>query len=166
MLKKIYGQNGQTLIEALVALGASVLVISAITVAVVAALNNTEYSKNQNMATQYAQQGMETIRQISDSNWTLFSSYNSGSFCLDQNSTVLSPIDQSSLNCGQNFGIYSRQVDIVKNDSSNTRCQGSVLVAVTVFWGDGKCTDSNKPLCHNVSLSSCFAENKSSQLAP
>lgn len=162
MFRKYINQHGQTLIEALVALGASVLVISAITIAVVSALNNVQYAKNQNLATQYAQEGMETVRQISQSDWTLFSSYNSGSYCLNQRAKTLT---SSTGTCGQNVGIYSRGVNIVKDNPSITNCQNNVFVTVNVSWSDGKCEASN-PMCHNVILKSCFPNNINSLTAP
>ncbi|MBI3069818.1 MAG: hypothetical protein HYY87_00750, partial [Candidatus Levybacteria bacterium] len=55
-------QKGQTLIEVLLALGTAVVVLSATVVAVLSALNNAQFSKNQSLATQYAQEGMEVMR--------------------------------------------------------------------------------------------------------
>ena len=79
------GEKGQTIIEVLVALGASVAIIAAVTIAVTSALSNSLYNKNQNLATQYAQQGMEIMRQMRDSDWSSFSalSGNPAQYCLD-----------------------------------------------------------------------------------
>lgn len=108
-------QDGQTLIEVLLALGTAVVVLSATVVAVLSALNNAQFSKNQNIATQYAQEGMEVMRKMRNSNWTLFSSY-SGQYCLDQNSTQLLGRNLTTQGCnGQNVGIFAREVDVEKD---------------------------------------------------
>lgn len=172
-LKKPEKQNGQTLIEALVALGVAVLVLSAITVAVISALNNVQYTKNQNQATQYAQEALEIMRQISQSSWGTFSGYNAGRYCLAQGDTTPcllgSSIGSCSQNpsgsfCGQNYGIFVREVDIAQ--SSQASCSnGSVGITVIVSWSDGKCS-SNSPYCHNVTLNSCLSNHNSNVVAP
>lgn len=160
-------QNGQTLIEVLLALGTAVVVLSATVVAVLAALNNAQFSKNQNIATQYAQQGMEVMRNMRNSNWTLFSGYGGASgvtvsYCLDQNSTELSGRNRTIQGCaggsstnGQNVGIFARRVDIEKDSSL---CGGSNQTKVTILvsWASNKCTDSSNLYCHSVKLVSCL----------
>lgn len=154
-------QKGQTLIEALVALGAAVLVLSAITVAVISALNNTQYTKNQNQATQYAQQGIEVMRQISQSSWGYFSSLNKKNYCLADGSSTL--VEAPAEGCGQNIGIFVREVDVVQNDSHS--CSGNELITVIVSWSDSKC-DSSSPYCHNVKFNSCLSNQNSQVVAP
>lgn len=159
----ILKEKGQTLIEILVAMGTAVVIISAITVAVISSLYNAQYSKNQNLASQYAQQGMEIMRKIRDSGWNDF--YNlSGSYCLGMDQTTLTEIDIKSPiypGCasggnsnGQNVDKFAREVDIGENLSS---CKN---VSVTVFWSDSKCTstDVDKVFCHSVKLVSCFSD--------
>ena len=148
-----YKQKGQSLIEALVALGAAVLVVSAITISVITALNNVQYTKNQNLAAQYAQQAMEIMRQTSSSNWTLFSSYPTGTYCLDEGTSLLRAADPATSFCGQNYGIFVREVDIKPNA---TKCVGGILTIVIVSWSDSKCTDTSNTYCHSVELDSCF----------
>jgi type II secretory pathway pseudopilin PulG len=154
-------EKGQTLIEALVALGAAVLVLSAITVAVISALNNVQYTKNQNLATQYAQQGVETMRQLSQSNWGDFSSNNNTNYCLPDGSSTL--VDFPVNGCGQNIGIFVREVDIAQSSLS---CSGAVLITVIVSWSDSKCQDPSSPYCHNVTLNSCLSNHNTNVVAP
>ncbi len=171
-LKKAEKQNGQTLIEALVALGAAVLVLSAITVAVVSALNNVQYTKNQNLATQYSQQGIEIMRQISESSWTSFSAYNAGRYCLAQGDTSPCPLGSSigscslssAISCGQNYGIFVREVDIAQGSQASCS-DGSIGVTVIVSWSDSKC-DLSSPYCHDVRLNSCLSNHNSNILTP
>lgn len=142
-------QLGQSLIEALVALGAAVIVISAVVIAVISAQNNADFSKNQNLATQYAQQGMEILRQQSETSWPTFSAF-SGTYCLDEGSSTLSP---SGGACAVNISnFFVRSVIINQN---NAGCSGGARVSSVVAWGDGKCNASN-PYCHNVTLDSCL----------
>lgn len=164
LFKLTNSQKGQSLIEAMVALGAAVLVVSAITIAVVSALNNVQYAKNQNLATQYAQQGLENMRQTGLSNWALLSSYSSGRYCLDQSKTVLSAINPATNSCGQNMGSFSREIDLEQGSLSN--CNGNISVNVIVAWGDGKCTTSGNPLCHTVVLNSCLSNYNNTIQAP
>jgi len=158
-------ERGQTLIEALVALGAAVVVLSAITVAVISALNNVEYSKNQNLATQYAQQGLEIMRHLSDTNWSVFSAKISSTYCLAKDSNLLSDYLNS---CAQNVDIFAREVDITQSSPTcfgSSSSSDSVLVKVKVSWTDGKCNVGNAN-CHNVILESCFSNHNTNLVTP
>lgn len=146
-------QLGQTLLEALIALGAAVVIISVMSILVLSSLNNAQFSKKQNQATQYAQQGIEILKNLSQSNWATFASYSSGSYCLSQNSTTLTPIGTG---CGQNVGIFSREIDIAKNSTSCNPSTNNALITVIVSWSDNKCTSATDPFCHKVKLISCI----------
>ena len=147
-------EKGQSLIEALVALGAAVLVVSAISVTVISALNNVQYTRDQNIAGQYAQESIEVMRQMSLSNWTQFSSYNQVRYCMAAGPAPLTTVDPITNSCGLNDSGFQREVDIEQNSA---QCQGGGLVTAIVSWGDSKCTDPNNTYCHNVTLSSCFS---------
>jgi len=155
-------EKGQSLIEAMIALGAAALIVSAMVVAVVTAVNNADYSKNENLATISAQQGIEVLRELSESNWNSFSSASKlgTSLCLNANSTVLNASSGcthlSKTDTSVNVPPYFvRQVDLVKNDLS---CPdpNSIHGTVNVYWADGKCSNSNNYYCHVVTLDSCF----------
>ncbi|MFH1833233.1 MAG: hypothetical protein ABH816_03695 [Candidatus Levyibacteriota bacterium] len=144
-------QNGQTLIEALVAMAAAVAVISAITAAVIASLNNAQYSKNQSLAAQYAQEGMELLRGINkSSDWaTLILSKH---YCLGEDMRVAS-------SCQQNIGIYIREVDLdrgVSPDGPSPCVNNQTKATVTVSWSDAKCVQ-RPGFCNSVKISSCFS---------
>ncbi len=141
--------KGQTIIEVLVALGAAVVVVTAIAIVVISAINNTQYSKNQNLATQYAQQGMEILRQIRDSTYATFNTYN-GTYCLDKDQTVLGG---TVVDCTTpNVDSYIRKVVIEK---SSPGC-GNVITKVTVqvSWTDEKCTSGS--YCHAIETTTCM----------
>lgn len=153
-------QLGQSLIEALVALGTAVIVVSAVAIAVISAVNNSDFSKNQNLATQFAQQGMEVLKQQSQNSWQTFSAFQGG-YCLRENSTTLT---SSGTGCGQNIkSFFVRSVTINQNHPSCSRIAARVVVSVA--WKDGKCTSPTNEYCHAVALESCLA-NINSSLAP
>ena len=150
-------EGGQTLIEVLLALSASVLILSAIVVIVITSLSGTQFTKNQNLANQYAQEGIEIIRRIRDSGgWTGFSAID-GRYCLSGGTTSLPPSSPSCTtpNIGTDF---IRQIDI---GAAHSDCppggagpNGSKVASI-VSWSDGKCPASNE-YCHKVELISCF----------
>lgn len=161
MLKRFFHQSGQTLIEVLVALGIAGIVVAAIVTLVTVALKNTQFTKEQHVATEFAQQAMEQIRTIRDTQWSTFASYipsqGTRRFCLDQDSVSLrSP---PTTTCGLNMGTYVR---IVEFENNVAPCIGiAAKVTTYVLWRDAKCQQSSSDefvlYCHQVKLSSCFS---------
>jgi type II secretory pathway pseudopilin PulG len=168
-------QKGQSLVEALVALGVATIVVSAMAVAAITAVNNSDFSKYQNQATQYAQQGIEYLRQLSENDWSSFSSHiadPNGVSCLsDVVPLALVASDNGSCSSpnirnekGNKF--FVRQVQLTNvpysvpapSNNDNIACNGVVKVTVTVSWTDGKCgtLDGNQVYCHSVVLNSCL----------
>lgn len=161
--------KGQTLIEVLIALSIAVVIVTAVAVSVLSALNNAQFTKNQNMATQYVQEGMEIVRNIRNSNWDSFKNL-SGAYCLDKNSADLIakvPQDMNFENgCPhpgvppQNLDIFARQVNIEYAPVPSTApapCSNSERkVTVLVSWASGKCTNPSDVYCHSAKVSSCF----------
>jgi len=149
--------SGQTLIEIILALGVAVALITGITFAVTSSLKNATFSKNQNLATQYAQQGMEIVRAIRDRSWAAFISPLGGpNFCLPQNSTEL--VKRLGLDCdGEgNVGIFIREIRLNNNSPDCTPGAGNTKATVLVQWSDNICKDPGNPYCHEVELVSCF----------
>ncbi|OGH23430.1 MAG: hypothetical protein A3J69_00580 [Candidatus Levybacteria bacterium RIFCSPHIGHO2_02_FULL_42_12] len=153
--------KGQTLIEVLVALGISGIIIAAIVTLVTVSLQSAQFTKEQHLATEYAQEGMEEMRTLRDTQWATFLSYvpSSGSlrsFCLDQNTRTL----RNASSCGQNLGTFVRKVEFQKDVDP---CIGNAAkVNVYVLWRDSKCqqtgiSDEFALYCHQVKLSSCFS---------
>ncbi len=160
-------QNGQTLIEALVSLSVAVAVIGVITVVVISSLNNATFTKNQNQATLFAQDGLEVTRRIALSNTTEFISA-SGKLCYDEGKTILTPLTVAGAGgCGFNVkGSFSREIEIYHSDPD---CGNQSQVIVRVKWSDNKCDDASVPFCHEVELSSCMSgynPSKSSEENP
>lgn len=168
-------QKGQTLLEILLAFGVAVLTLSAITIAVISSLNNAQFTKNQNLANHYAQEGMEVIRKIRDSSLANLASYKKATeyayYCLPADTIELSPalVSDSATNCGgpNVGGIFVRKVILEHNflDCSALNptpgptppliSKGS-RIRITVAWSDGKCPSGNI-FCHKVELISCFS---------
>jgi len=150
-------QKGQTLIEVLVAMATAVAVMSAIAITVVTSLSNVEFTKNQNLATQYSREGLEVVRRIAKSNWNNFTALNAMSYCLKKGATTIDPVADRMppTGCGQNIDIFRRQIDIEQNSTS---CDSNTNARITsiVSWSDSKCGAANV-FCHEVRLDSCVA---------
>lgn len=144
--------KGQTLIEVLVALTLAVIVISAITVASVSTLNNTQYIRDQSQATKYAQEGSEIVRRIRNSDYVGFRSY-TGLYCLADGQSTLGEIDTEcdTVNVGSKFVRYVR----IAQNGCNTTNPNVFQVTVTVAYASGKC--STGTFCHKSELVSCLS---------
>lgn len=159
-------QTGQTLIEVLLAFSVSILVLSAIVIGITTSLSNTQYTRNQNSANSYAQEGISVVRQIRDSNWDKFRNfYVTDTYCLGQDSEL---ITLTSLNCGKNVGIFSREVKLTHNspnccsrDGDPVFCASELKgseATIKVSWSDNKCpTGADTPFCHEVELITCLS---------
>lgn len=157
-------QKGQTLLEILLAFSVSILVLSAIVIGITTSLSNTQYTKNENLANSYAKEGMAVVRGIRDSSWPNFSSKTEPVYCLSQNSTILTEPSPPPINCGQNVGIFSREVRFehesvsckADSDCVEPGCLKGSKVNVKVSWSDNKCPVGT-PYCHKVELISCLS---------
>ena len=163
-------EEGQTLLEVLLAFSVSIMVLSAIIFGVTTSLSNAQYSKNQGLANSYAQEGLAAVRKLRDSNWAVFSNYlSSTKYCIDKNlslqqiSSSIECVDNNAIGLG---GIFSRYVNFEPNSISckanpacvDPGCLKGNLVIVTVSWSDNKCPAATPPsLCHKVDLSTCFS---------
>ena len=123
--------KGQTLIETLIALAVAIMILSSVVVTVLVSLNNAQFSKNQNLATQYAQEGMEVVRGIRNGSWTDFSS-KSGDFCLLKSEVTISPRPIGG-SCSTIDNVFTREVNIVWSVERTTS-----TVTVKVSWTDSK----------------------------
>lgn len=141
--------QGVTLIEVLVTLGIATTVLSTISALVIRSLHSAQFGTNQNLATQHAVSGMDTIRKIRDSSWNTFLSYNAVNYCLDQSFNLQPKVGT----CGKNVGIFTREISI-EHDNAVT-CSGASKVTATVTWSDSSCASGTS--CHSSHLISCFS---------
>jgi len=162
-------EAGQTLLEVLLAFSVSILVLGAIILGITTSLSNTQYTKNQGLANSYAQEGMAVIRQKRDSDWNYFNAM-AGSYCLAGDLALTSLLN---LNCGQNVGFFSRQINIGTANTSDcvginpTLTAAETLsvrqsigkkVTVAVYWSDNKCpAGTSNPYCHKVEIITCLS---------
>lgn len=170
-MKKIHQQfsiftssSGQTLIEVLIAISLSVIIITSMTIAVTTAINNADFSKNQNLATQFAQEGMEIIKQQQDVNYQALNALN-GRYCLAQTCSAIvsgtgscgSNPGGTSTNCTTNINnnFFIRQVDVLPAGTPGAKCANTVQATVSVLWTDGKCSSGS--YCHSEQIVSCFS---------
>src|SRR5450759_3168005 len=115
--------KGQGLVEALIALGAAVVIISAITVAVITSVHNSDFAKYQNLATNYAQQGLAIVKQQSLLDWNNTATYGGTlPFCLNQGATTLPPLSSTSCQDINAGSIFIRQVEIQNKIAPGPGC--------------------------------------------
>lgn len=169
--------SGQTLLEAVIALGAIMLVLSATSVAVITSLNNAAFVKQQNQANKYAQQGIEYVRDrvTTDS----FANYvgisqnpdiTQTTQCLGDvsNPTPFTPGHCATANLPPGTApIFKREVTF----TSVTNCGGAssfsngLQVVVDVYWTSGKCAVNNS-FCHKQELQTCFLNPATEEQQP
>jgi prepilin-type N-terminal cleavage/methylation domain-containing protein len=150
VLKKFTAaQQGQSLIEVLVALGILGMVLTAVTTMINSSINNAQLSKTQSLATKYAQQAMETLRGVRNRDYTAFRTYN-GTYCLGKEQSVLGSAQSTCSTPNVDNFIRSVQINPVGCSPNVAR------VTVRVAWTDGKCSSEND-YCHNQSHVSCMS---------
>jgi len=168
-------ESGQTLIEVIAALTAAVVIIAAIVSASLNALTSSQFTRDQNLSSQFTQQGMELMRNMRDQSVASISaSYlPDGTYCLAKSCAGLNrditSCWQGTPNCPQNVDNFVRKVVVVHNA---TDCNMSptpvgnppgvlpsnVQITVTTSWYDPKCTDATNPFCHSTTSTSCFSD--------
>lgn len=167
-------EGGQTLVEVLLALGIAVIIITAIISVVIIALSNASFSKNQNLANAFAQEGLEVVRAIRDRSWTDFDDLRRSN-CLEQNSRTL--VERQGANCAGEGDIsvggtqFIREVIVNRRDRQcrppppRPRIENH-RVTVAVRWSDGRCRactigrncPTGNTFCHQSSLISCLGQ--------
>lgn len=165
MLKIHYNSRGQTLIEALVALTAIVIIMTATTIAVISSLNNASTIKSQNIVNKLGQQGMEYIRDriVNADMFTLYSTLGAApgaSYCLNSSYGLTTTFRGPVPPCSQeNYidGKYARIVSFLTADCDTGAAQDfaqGLKVTIAVKWTDGKCNSTT--FCHQNKIVSCF----------
>ena len=145
-------ERGTTLVETIVALSIAVIIIGGITSLVITSLNNATYTKIQDQAESLAQEGIETVRQKANSNYSFFvSTYNKTNYCMGPDILLI----EKAFDCN-NYKvktIYTREVILAQGADCG---EDNTKASVRVFWTDSKCRVSN---CHKVALDSCLVDN-------
>ncbi len=153
--------SGQTLLEALIALTAIIIVLSATSVAVLISINNASFVKQQNQSNKLAQQGVELIRdQIQNNNqYPTYLTYNGSIKCLDTNNVFQNRQCNSTISTSTDLtnGIFKREVSFTtgKCDIYTSDFTDGLQIKVDVYWTSGKCQAGNT-FCHRQEVRSCF----------
>ncbi len=159
--------KGQTIIEVMVALAVGIVILSAVTTAVLTSLNNTRQSTSQDQSGSAAADGLEIVRKMRDTELAAFKNLE-GTYCLSSTCTSLSNEQGGSCGkkiapCGENVGSFIREVTIEKNASSCllTPAPTNVLlngakVSVRVSWEDTSCKDPDNSYCKSSNFDSCL----------
>lgn len=160
-------QKGQSLTEVLVSLTVIIIIVTAIAFTVTNSLKSSQYGKNQTLASQYSQQGMDIIRNWRYTDYVSFSALPAGSYCLADTCSLLTtqvgnicgPVANqclTSANIPTGNPAYLRQVTIAPNSTDCNSGTGSgTKVTVTVSWTDGQCANATT-FCHKVSNFLCI----------
>lgn len=142
-------EKGQSLIEAIAALAILSIVVTAIAISVATSLSNAKYNQDQTLATKYAQQGSELVRQIRDDNYAEFKTFN-GLYCFGKEQEDLGEIQTSCETPNVDTFVRSVQVD------QSPGCGADVAKITTIVaFRDGKCTEG--VFCHTITNTSCLS---------
>lgn len=159
--------KGQTIIEVMVALAVGIVILSAITTAVLTSLNNVRQSSSQDNSGRYATDGLEIVRKMRDTQLAAFKNLN-GTYCLAESCTSLT--SEVGASCGKKITTceetsegYQREVTINKNTSScavtpapQDPSLNGTQVSVKVSWKDRQCQDPDNPYCKESVVESCL----------
>lgn len=164
MLNKKISEKGISLIETIIAMAILVIVITAVVSLVITSLSTSGTNDSKNQATNYAQEGIEIMRDKKTADYDTFTakSNTSSNYCFGEGNTELTGLVAcDELTTTNISGKFLRTIYINssgRNKSNMLICDSSnPLVISTVSWNDSKCTGSAK--CHKVEISTCFTDN-------
>ena len=152
-------QSGQTIIEATIALALIVLILGAISISVIAGLNNSTFLKNQTLAAKLGQSGMEYVKYIRNNDPVTFNSIAAGFHCLPKNFTATAVLPCANSPADIIDNTFVRQLEI---ENASAKCGDSTggfgkRVRITVAWTSSKCSGGfPNNYCHKSDLESCF----------
>ncbi len=170
------GQAGQSLLEVAVSLGLVMIIITILTVTTITGLKNSQFAKNQVLASSYAQQGVEMVKAIKQRDCGLVTANRPGPYYWsdskngtrlliwavtedvnpipDPNSLIFQ-VDTSSLNCAviqNSFTANGETLSAIFNRKIKLeRVLGTpnvIRVTVIVTWEDA----SGPHVANNISL--------------
>lgn len=122
------------MIELLIAIGIAVIIIVALVQGIVASVKNSQFAKNQTLATRLSQEAIEKIRGERDkTGWpTFYNTYNATTMCIpDGDSTTWTT--KLPTGCGANTNnIFSREANFTDPAGSGSQ----FLIVVTTTWTD------------------------------
>ncbi len=116
-------RRGQSLVEAIAAIGITVLVVTGLVVLAVGAVHSATLAKNRSLAVQYAQEGMEALRSVRDRR---FLDLPTGG----PNQVFWTLSEWSTSTGSETIGFYTRGF------TSTPISAGKLKIAMTVAWTD------------------------------
>lgn len=156
------GNRGQTLVEVIVVLTVGILIIGALTFAIISSLRNAQLAKNQTQATKLAQEAVEKVRSVRDRGDPIGGNFTIGGTLIDSwqdpdlwNLQVISTCPPPNTNCYFKFGTSGfefitsssdipssaelvdgrfKRVEILSDDASTFTTQKKLTVIVR--WAD------------------------------
>lgn len=161
--KNFLSEKGSTLIESILALTFAIIIITAVVIAVTTALSNSTFTKNQNQATQLAQEGLDIARHAKTSDYEAFRALDDDiDYCANDEGELVPvgelPCDKDIYiltiyidHAGGNNPTGGRACDILNFDGTNP-----TFVSSEISWTDAKCVDGG--YCHKVALNTCLSD--------
>lgn len=153
--------KGQTLIEVIVALSVVMLILAAISIAVTASVSNSSFIKNQNLASKYAQEGIEHIRHLYGNQKNFYEDYSAPAvFFMDDDNVISLDGGFDAPNIDGQF-VRTVDFDIDTDCDSGFGNNEELKVTVSVYWSSGKCrgeASAQQRYCHKSELVTCFTE--------
>lgn len=126
-------EEGQGLFEVVLSLAVAALIIVAIVALATTAIRNASFSRNQSLATRYAQEAIEWLRGQRDEDWDAFATWAlTPLWCLRSLSwadTVIGSCGSSDFISGT---IFKREISFTIIDASN------IDTEVNVYWQDAQ----------------------------
>lgn len=145
MLKpRLTKQQGQSLVEVVVAVGVVVILVTGLIVGTTSALKTSQYGRSKSQAIKYAQEAMELTRQLRNNGWATFAA-RSGLWCLDKVGAWIQGAGTCPLNIDN---LFTRSATFTWNVGSSR-----MEVVVNVSWSDGGGL-------HNTQLTTYFTQWK------
>ena len=129
-------QNGQSLVEVVVAVGVVILLVTGLIVGTTSSIRGSEFSTYKSRALKYAQEAIEITRGMRDTSWASLAA-KSGVWCLDKAGVWSQP---GGATCTTNIdGFFTRSVTFTW-DAVNNR----MTADATVTWSDGSGTHTSE----------------------
>ncbi len=167
-------EKGSTLVEAIMSLALVTIIITAVVAAVISSVNNSQASNDRAFALDYAEEGLDLLRDLKSEDFTSFTTTYSlktpienNYYCLSDDDNALPDSTLSNCTSGNVAnGKYLRKVFIHynpapattpggRNPQNDVKCAGSGIFASSiVYWSDSKCSDGS--YCRSVELNTCF----------
>jgi Tfp pilus assembly protein PilV len=129
MLKEAENQKGQSLVEVVVAVAVAIIIVLALVGVTTVSIRNAAAARNQALATQYAQEGMEEARRLRDENPTAFFS---GS-CPSSGAVGTLPF-QRTISCDPANGETKRVVTVIVSWTDSSGTHKSELKSYLTKW--------------------------------